>query len=101
MEIFNGPPKLGKVLLIPLPYDLLLFYENVLRTSSKGIIWEITEEYNGTLKEQLWVRLIFDVLKLIHSYHIRIMNVCMGPTIIDMIQYTNDLQKWVVFLVSL
>ena len=85
MKIFNGPTKLGKVLPIPLPYYLLLFYGNVFRISSKGNIWENTGEYNGTLREQLWVKLIFDVLKLIHSYHIRIMNMHMDQKIINMI----------------
>jgi hypothetical protein len=85
MEILSGPTKLGKILPIPLPYSLFLFCGNVFRISSKGNIWENTEKYNETLRGQLWVKLIFDVLKLIHSYHIRIMNVHMGQKIIYMI----------------
>ena len=46
---------------------------------------ESTEKYNQTLRRQFWVKLIFDVFKLIHSCQIRIMNMHMGQKIIDMI----------------
>ena len=85
MRIFNGPTKLGKILSIPLLYSLFLFCGNMFRISSKGNIWDNTEKYNGTFRGQLLMKLISDILKLIRSYHIHIMNVCMGRKIIDII----------------